>query len=1216
MRRSFVLALALILPLGAASVGRSDEKKIDSDDVSLAGVVTQPSGSPAGTAEVWLVTASMRGEPLVYDHARTDADGKFRLMLPARWTNANESMRQELGMVAWQEGHAPAAICYWRTSTPNAITTRIELKPLGDASLRALSPDGSAVPGAKVTATALICDALRTDLTASRLTAEMKAALKATPNGPALGLTSMLLPRELSGRLQAKTDRDGNVTIPGIALDDVAQLKIETEDFGTQIAQLQIDINDYHTKPKMPGAVALRPVGRVAGQLTATTPGDARGVRIRMTSALVAARPSASGEVSLVGLAEVAVDENGEFEVPALAEGALGLFATLPGDSPLRPRLPPFRTKQVKAAEVTQLEIPLMPGIRATGLVRVRTSKQPLPGIVVQVYGEMGQPVEAVTDKNGRYSCLLPPGENIVLPLTPSTCAPPSQDILRNFIVRIPAEAKTFELPTIELAVSPTLVGQVIDDQDKPVKGAKVRAFGPGLRRGGPYHQRIVELTTDDNGAFRLAVADPDPELLLEVRTGDAFGRLRVTPKTLDGKNVTLRIRSADLIALSGRVVDTSGKPVADVPVELWIMPVTPEGLGSMFERMTFSDDLEIRTDADGRFKTPRELDRESVYQARVALPGGEPAATPGFSAVAGSTEMPELVVRRTTTLAGRVEDRRGQPIVEAVVFQSGDAWKRVQAATDAEGRFRLPDFMTDPTFVFVRKPGFRFFGQRIEAGEDAVVLTLTDTHEPTEPLTTMPPALPRDKRVALARRLLEPCLAKVDPNNEREGPRLFEAWARVDPADMLARLDKTPPKNPFFAGYLRRAAAQALAIEDPDEALALIETIDDTDFRSMAYLDVVDALPDDQGPRKLELLGQAAVVVRQMPEPAMRVFQMGQTAERFLDLGQRGEAEKLLREGETLAKELPLDAFGGYTRGAFAEELGQIDLPAALELMTGLSEVREFDRHHGNLAHELAGTQPPEAERLLGVLHAAKESNVADEPCEFYGVRVCYRMAPVDLSRARAIADRMSNRYLQARAYGVMAQAISKQNPKAAADLIARAFEVLQSLVDAREAAEIGTTGRAAHDWFAGHHSAASVAGALLPSVEAVDPALVREYLWRAVSFRMPRVGDEQQLPLADRANAALAMMIARYDRDTAAAILRPIEARLAGFRSRDTTLATLMLTDPLRAVETVERFDRDQADLLNRAQLAALLALEGDALWRKLLEMTALWSIDVEDL
>ena len=41
----------------------------------------------------------------------------------------------------------------------------------------------------------------------------------------------------------------------------------------------------------------------------------------------------------------------------------------------------------------------------------------------------------------------------------------------------------------------------------------------------------------------------------------------------------------------------------------------------------------------------------------------------------------------------------------------------------------------------------------------------------------------------------------------------------------------------------------------------------------------------------KLELLGQASVVARQIGEPAMKAFQLGQTAERLLDAGQREQA-------------------------------------------------------------------------------------------------------------------------------------------------------------------------------------------------------------------------------------------------------------------------------------------------------------------------------------
>ena len=47
------------------------------------------------------------------------------------------------------------------------------------------------------------------------------------------------------------------------------------------------------------------------------------------------------------------------------------------------------------------------------------------------------------------------------------------------------------------------------------------------------------------------------------------------------------------------------------------------------------------------------------------------------------------------------------------------------------------------------------------------------------------------------------------------------------------------------------------------------------------------------------------------------------------------------------------------------AEELAQVDLPAALALTAALSAPRAFDRHHGNIAQKLAGHDPAEAERV-----------------------------------------------------------------------------------------------------------------------------------------------------------------------------------------------------------------------------------------------------------
>ena len=76
----------------------------------------------------------------------------------------------------------------------------------------------------------------------------------------------------------------------------------------------------------------------------------------------------------------------------------------------------------------------------------------------------------------------------------------------------------------------------------------------------------------------------------------------------------------------------------------------------------------------------------------------------------------------------------------------------------------------------------------------------------------------------------------------------------------------------------------------------------------------------------------------------------------------------------------------------------------AALKLTKGLSDAREFDRHHGNIAHELAGKDPAAAERVLGMV---KEPYQHDQ----YIVRVVHRMAPVDLARAQARRRRRSTR-------------------------------------------------------------------------------------------------------------------------------------------------------------------------------------------------------------
>src|SRR5262249_10435622 len=287
---------------------------------------------------------------------------------------------------------------------------------------------------------------------------------------------------------------------------------------------------------------------------------------------------------------------------------------------------------------------------------------------------------------------------------------------------------------------------------------------------------------------------------------------------------------------------------------------------------------------------------------------------------------------------------------------------------------------------------------------------------------------------------------------NESNRTWALEALAVLDPGRVLELLDKGVEKHPWFQDYLRRAVVKALLVDSPDEARTVVEAMLDPGWRSTGYLDLWDAVPLAQRPQKRELLTEALLQARNMKDASHRVLHLGTIGKHLHALGEKDQAQKLLREGEALARQLPTAAFAGYARGAFATELAPFDLPAALALLKDLKDPWESDRYHGSIAHKLAGLKPAEAERVLELLSKRGQKlgvgGGAGTSCARaqYGVQVCYRMAPVDLERARRLADGIGDPHYQARAYGVMALALAKAQPARAVELLDRAFAVLQA--------------------------------------------------------------------------------------------------------------------------------------------------------------------------
>lgn len=570
-------------------------------------------------------------------------------------------------------------------------------------------------------------------------------------------------------------------------------------------------------------------------------------------------------------------------------------------------------------------------------------------------------------------------------------------------------------------------------------------------------------------------------------------------------------------------------------------------------------------------------------------------------------------VLRPCWNLEGQVADGDGRGVEGArVTVQSGPDNGRSSCVTDAGGGFRLAGLTPGTAFLFVERDGFRFHGQVLAKDAARVEVKLARADARAEPLRSRPGALPEEEETKLALRLAEPILERVD----REGLKdieysMHQTLMRVAPARMRAASEKANKGE--MSDRMRSRLAEELLASSPDEALALIASIKELYPRAYAYLQVSDALPAAEAARKGGILAQALVAVRTEKNPAYRATLLAGVGERLLLLGKKDAAERVLREGEAVAKALPTSDWAGYARAVLAESLALIDLPAALELTSGLTDKYEYDRHHGNIAHKLAGRSPAEAERVYGMMRDERNH-------DRYGARVCYRMAPADLPRARKVAASIKNPYERAYATGIMAHALAATDKANAGALLKEAFDSLTELAHAR--------GR---DVPGGWEGDAAIAGALLPAAEAIDPSRAREYLWRAVACRTERTG--RAFARENWSDAPLAMMLARYDLEVAGVLLDAAVAQeenvkgdvYASQRASELICAATAAIDPLRAVALVEALPDDPETARHyerrkeraRAIAAGVLSLRGEERWQMLQEKHLhLWIIDKEDL
>ena len=368
----------------------------------------------------------------------------------------------------------------------------------------------------------------------------------------------------------------------------------------------------------------------------------------------------------------------------------------------------------------------------------------------------------------------------------------------------------------------------------------------PGRRYDAGANQlpgESITTTSGPDGRFEFSSLDPARTgLTLEASTADAATEKPFEVSPALRTPVTLTIHSGNLVALSGRVLNRSGQPVQGVELELW----SQEHEYSQPERPILPGSS-LRSNAEGRFATPRQFRVDHRYKVKAGGPGlfanwsdwmrfqpGKPAT------------VPHMVVDRPRLATGRVVDTKGQPIGGAEVWIVSEYPDRPRTTAREDGSFRVGLPPGGVILIFTEARGFRFQGRLVDPSASDLELTLRRTNEAPAELAGAPGSLSDAGRTASA----GAAGARAGDPDARTGTcgvaeyQTLQRLARIDPARALEIAEKAKFVEPMMRDGIKAEAAQALLKESPDEALALIESLADATGRVHAYCRAIDLLP------------------------------------------------------------------------------------------------------------------------------------------------------------------------------------------------------------------------------------------------------------------------------------------------------------------------------------------------------------------------------------
>jgi hypothetical protein len=330
----------------------------------------------------------------------------------------------------------------------------------------------------------------------------------------------------------------------------------------------------------------------------------------------------------------------------------------------------------------------------------------------------------------------------------------------------------------------------------------------------------------------------------------------------------------------------------------------------------------------------------------------------------------------------------------------------------------------------------------------------------------------------------------------------------------------------------------------------------------------VASALPASERVRRQALLERAATLLRdprQPANPAWRLVHLSEIAEQWLDMGERDRARLVLDEGKKSSNALN------------ARFLGQL---ARLEPDQAMAQAQKLPNLQGNpgsrdaalaeVAIQLATDHPAEAEQAFNLRDARNDRFVI----EFLAMRLCRRLARVDPIRARRVAASLRSPGIRACTWAYLALGLAKKDKSGASEAIDRAIQEIDRLRESGPGPEPVIIVNGIRLMYS-----TNPAAVILPIVERIAPGQLAEVFWRAVALH-PRIETDREHELQSSYIGHECILLARYDREVAAALFEPMDIYLRSHAAtagpRDEFHSSVILAkaclDPRAAVALLE--------------------------------------------